>query len=56
MTMQEMYSSYVEKSGNKFLEEAGNSERVQEIRAHFERFCGTARTIAETKTLEEIVM
>lgn len=56
MTMQEVYASYVEKAGIRFLNEAGNNARVEEIKANFERFCGVVRTKTETKALEAIEM
>ena len=56
MTMQKVYASYVEKAGSKFLNEAGNSKRVQEIKENFERFCGVARTKVDAKVLESVEM
>ena len=52
MTMQEVYASYVEKSGNKFLNEAGNGERVNEIKSNFKIFCEKARVQTETRVAE----
>ena len=56
MTMQEAYASYVEKSGMKFLNEAGNNSRVEELKANFERFCVKARTKTETRVAETVEM
>ena len=53
MTLQEMYTSYVEKTGKKFLKEANAGDKFKE---GFDRFCAEARTKTLVSAQEAVEM
>lgn len=58
MTLQEVYVTYIEKSGKNFLNEAGENSRIEKVKANFNRFCekAQAKTITKTQTQESVEM
>lgn len=58
MTLQEVYVTYIEKSGKNFLNEAEGNPRMEKIKTSFNRFCENAhsKTATKTQTQESVEM